>query len=159
MAELELALLPQKQYSRRKVFVLHGLGGIGKTQLSVEFARRHHRSFSLVFWLDGRTKDSLKQSIAICRSRIPEGQIAESSRAYSAASTGNVDVVVRNVMSWLSQPDNRDWLIIFDNVDRESGVDNADPYAYDVTRYFPGADHGSVLITTRLANLDQLGRS
>ena len=62
-------------------------------------------------------------------------------------------------MSWLSRPDNRDWLIIFDNVNRESGVDNADPYAYDVTRYFPGADHGSVLITTQLANLEQLGGS
>ena len=36
---------------------------------------------------------------------------------------------------------------------------NTDPSAYDVTRYLPGADHGSVLITTRLANLEQLGRS
>lgn len=59
----------------------------------------------------------------------------------------------------MSRPDNRERLIIFDNVDRESGVDNADPYAFDVTRYFPGADHGLVLITTRLANLEQLGRS
>jgi hypothetical protein len=159
MAELERALLPQRQYGRRRVFVLHGLGGIGKTQLSVEFARRHHQRFSLVFWLDGRTEDSLKQSIAICASRTPEGQIMESSRAYSATSTGDVDVVVRDVMSWLSRPDNRDWLIIFDNVDRESGVNNADPYAYNIISYLPGADHGSVLITTRLANLEQLGGS
>lgn len=159
MAELERVLLPQRQHSRRKLFVLHGLGGIGKTQLSVEFARKHHRKFGSVFWLDGRTEDSLKQSVASCASRIPEGQIAESSRAYAVTSTGDVDAVVREVMSWLSRPDNRDWLVIFDNVDRESGVDNADPDAYDITRYLPGADHGSVLITTRLASLEQLGNS
>ena len=112
-----------------------------------------------MFWLNGRTEDSLKQSIAICASRIPEGQITESSRAYFVTSTGDVDAVVRDVMSWLSRPDNTEWLIIFDNVDRESGGDNADPNAYDIARYLPRADHGSVLITTRLANLEQLGGS
>ena len=29
--ELEQALLPREQYGRQKVFVLHGLGAIGKT--------------------------------------------------------------------------------------------------------------------------------
>ena len=159
MAELEQTLLLWRQCGRQKVFVLHGLGGIGKTQLAVEFARRHHRKFSSVFWLDGRTEDSLKQSIATCASRIPEGQIAESSRAYSVISTGVVDAVVRDVMRWLSRPDNMDWLIIFDNVDRERGGGNADPNAYDVAHYLPGADHGLVLIMTRLANLEQLGAS
>lgn len=62
-------------------------------------------------------------------------------------------------MTWLSRPDNTDWLLIFDNVDRESRVDGTDPGAHDVERYFPGADHGSILITTRLADLEQLGES
>ncbi|KAF2464786.1 uncharacterized protein BDR25DRAFT_319046 [Lindgomyces ingoldianus] len=159
MEELELALLPQRQHDRRKVFVLYGLGGIGKTQLCVEFARKQRRTFSSVFWLDSRTEDSLKESIATCASRIPEGQTAESSRAYSTTNTGDVDAVVRDVMSWLSQSDNRDWLVIFDNVDRECGVDNADPDAYNITHYLPRGDHGSVLITTRLASLEQLGSS
>ena len=97
--------------------------------------------------------------IATYASRILEGQIAESSRAYSATNTGDVDTVVRDVMGWLSLPDNGDWLIIFDNVDRERGVDSADPNAYDITRYLPGADHGSVLITTQLASLKQLSSS
>ena len=148
IAELEQALLPQRQYRRQKVFVLYGLGGMGKTQLAVEFARRHHGRFSSVFWLDGRTKDSLKQSIATCVSRILEGQIAVSSRTYSATGDGNIDAVVRDVMSWLSLPDNTDWLIIFDNVDRDSQGCDADPDAYNVTSYLSGADHGLVLIMT-----------
>jgi hypothetical protein len=159
MAELERALLPERQHYRQKRLVLHGLGGIGKTQLAVEFASQHHRKFSAVFWLDGRTKDSVVQSIASCASRIPEGQISESSRTYSAESNSDINIVVQEVMGWLAQEDNSRWLLIFDNVDRDYNSRSSDPDAYDIKQYFSGADHGSVLVTTRLAKLEQLGDS
>jgi hypothetical protein len=159
MGELERALLSQRSNKRRKVFVLRGLGGIGKTQLAVEFARRYHRNFSLVFWLDGSSEDSLKQSIARCANRIPEGQISDTSRQYSTAENGDINVMVAEVLSWLALLDNSDWLIVLDNVDREYDRPIQDPQAYDVRQYFPDADHGSILITTRLARLEQLGAS
>lgn len=159
MAELERALLPERQCYRQKRFVLHGLGGIGKTQLAVEFASQHHRKFSAVFWLDGRSNNSLLQSIASCASRIPAGQISVSSRTYSARSNSNINIVVQEVMSWLAQEANGQWLLIFDNVDRDYNSFNSDPDAYDVKQYFSGTDHGSILVTTRLAKLEQLGDS
>jgi hypothetical protein len=158
MAELEGVLLPQRE-TRQKVFVLYGLGGIGKTQLAVEFARRHHRKFSSVFWLNGGSEDKLKLSIARCASRIPVGHISDTSREYSTGASGDVDVVVAAVAAWLAQPDNTDWLVVFDNVDRDFESEAPDPLAYDVRKYFPGADHGSILITTRLARLEHLGMS
>jgi hypothetical protein len=160
MAELERVLLPRPgQRQRQKIHVVHGLGGMGKTQLAVEFARRHHGRFSSVFWLDGRSEDSLRRSIASCAGRIPPGHIAETSRMYAADSGADVDVVVKDVMAWLTLPDNTAWLLIFDNVDREYKAQGGDPNAYDVKRYLSGADHGSVLVTTRLARLEQLGDS
>lgn len=166
MALLENTLLPQQEQSRQqgqrqsqrqKVHVLRGLGGLGKTQLAVEFARRHHRRFSTVFWLDGRDKNTVKRSIASYAGRIPHGQIPETSREYTTEGSSNIDVVVKDVMDWLAQPDNTAWLLIFDNVDRPYSSQGGDPQAYDVEQYFSGADHGSVLITTRLARLEQLG--
>ncbi|RYP55992.1 hypothetical protein DL770_010860 [Monosporascus sp. CRB-9-2] len=157
MKMLEGVLLPQSQNTRQKKVILYGLGGMGKTQLAVEFARRHHRQFTSVFWLDGRSEDRLKQSIANAASRVPEGQIAEMSRLYSRSGSGDSDAVVRDMTNWLNKPDNTDWLLIFDNIDRERQQDDADPDAYNVRRYLPGADHGSILITTRLAKLGQLG--
>ncbi|KAF1362124.1 FabD/lysophospholipase-like protein [Lizonia empirigonia] len=160
METLEQVLLPKrKSRSRQKVHVLHGLGGMGKTQLVVEFARRHHRQFSAVLWLDGRSEGSLKRSIASCARKIPQGQIPDVSRSYATDSHTDVDAVVKDVMDWLARPDNGAWLLIFDNVDREYSKGGSDPDAYDVKRYLSGADHGCVLITTRLAKLEQLGES
>ena len=75
------------------------------------------------------------------------------------SSESNLDDVVAEVMVWLAQTDNNDWLVVFDNVDRDYSPRTEDPLAYDVRQYFSGADHGSVLITTRLARLEQLGSS
>jgi hypothetical protein len=160
MAELERVLMPQRgENERQNIHVLYGLGGMGKTQLAVEFARQHHRRFSSVFWLDGRSKDVLMRSIASHASKIPPGQISETSRTYAGDSGTDVDTVVKDVMAWLARPDNTDWLLIFDNVDRAYEQQDGDPDAYDVTRYLSGAEHGSVLVTTRLARLEQLGES
>jgi hypothetical protein len=131
---------------------------MGKMQLAIEFAQRHHDRFSSVFWLDRRSEDTLKRSIASCAGRIPHGQIAETSRMYAADSGADVDVVMKDVLAWLARPDNTAWLLIFDNVDREHKIQGGDPDAYDVTRYLSGADHGSVPVTTRLARLEQLGK-
>jgi hypothetical protein len=119
---------------------------MGKTQLAVEFARRHHRRFSSVFWLDGRSKDILKRSIASCAGRIPQGQISEASREYASNSNADVDAVVKDVIAWLARPDNTAWLLIFDNVDREYTAHGGDPGAYDVMRYLSIIDRGKMVI-------------
>ncbi|CAM1503382.1 Fc.00g081580.m01.CDS01 [Cosmosporella sp. VM-42] len=163
-AELEKCLLPHRSHARltgRKIFVLFGLGGVGKTQLSIDFARRHQAAFSSVFWLDGRSEDQLKRSIAGCIARIPEGQVPGTSRRWAgshAHSQDELDDAVRSVMKWLERPDNSDWLLIFDNVDQDWIGQEARTGAYNPMRYLPG-DHGSVLITTRLSRLAQLGES
>lgn len=99
MDNLEECLLPRSGKNRRKIVVLSGLGGIGKTQLSIEFARRHELQFSAVIWLDGRSEDRLKQSIAAVASRIAKGQIPETSRAYLPQNTNEVDKVAKDVIN------------------------------------------------------------
>ena len=74
-----------------------------------------------------------------------------------AAGGGDVDAVVRDVLDWLSIPGNSGWLVVVDNVDRDYRRQEQDAEAYNVEEYVSEADHGSVLITTRLPHLGQLG--
>ena len=158
MKRLRNELLPDSTHEmRRKVFVLHGLGGIEKTQLSVEFARKYHTSYSAVFWIDGSTKGKLRQSIADLVSRLSQDQVSERSRSYSQKKSSNVDEVLNEMFQWLCQPSNNRWLLIFDNVDREFSASSEDSEAFDVKTYFSDADHGSILVISRLATLWRLG--
>jgi ATP/maltotriose-dependent transcriptional regulator MalT len=38
----------------RKTAVVHGLGGMGKTQLALAYAQRHRDEYSAVFWVNTR---------------------------------------------------------------------------------------------------------
>ncbi|KAF2804503.1 uncharacterized protein BDZ99DRAFT_153321 [Mytilinidion resinicola] len=137
---------------RRKIFVVHGLGGIGKTQLAVEFAREHRRGFSGIFWLDGSSEASLKQTFVGMAQRLPWEELTADGVEMLKHSNVDVDVAVRECLRWLSLPLNRHWLLIVDSVDREYD-DKDDSQAYKVEDYFPHADHGSILITSRLGSL------
>jgi hypothetical protein len=130
---------------------------MGKTQLAVEYARRHHSNYSALFWLDGSTEDRLKQSFIDMANRLPQDQITADAAEALRQSTIDVDVVVNGVLQWLSLLDNQHWFLIIDNVDCDHLHKDRDPQAYDVKKYFPSADHGSILITSRLASLERLG--
>lgn len=56
--------LKSTRETHRKVFVLHGLDGFGKTQLAIEFVQRSQKIFSSIFWLNGDSRESVRQSLA-----------------------------------------------------------------------------------------------
>ncbi|PSN58549.1 hypothetical protein BS50DRAFT_538593 [Corynespora cassiicola Philippines] len=158
MRELERLLIRDGPATRRRnVVVIHGLGGIGKTQLAVEFARKHQHSFSGSFWLDGSSDTSLKQSFADMVQRLPRDELAATGTETAIGhANADADAAVHECLRWLSLSSNRRWLLIVDNVDRDHN-DAEDSQAYNVKEYFPHADHGSVLITSRLAGLQRHG--
>ncbi|KAK5011676.1 hypothetical protein LTR28_009141 [Elasticomyces elasticus] len=146
-------------FTRRKVFVTYGPGGVGKTQLAIEFARRHLSRYSAVFWLNGSSKDRLKQSFVDIAYRLPQGQVTVDVAEALKHSNIDVGLVVEGVLRWLSLPSNQHWLLVIDNVDCDHVSNAKDPQAYDVKEFFPPADHGSILITSRLASLQRYGES
>ncbi|KAL4948761.1 hypothetical protein BDW69DRAFT_188955, partial [Aspergillus filifer] len=138
----------------RKIAVLHGLGGIGKTQLAIQFARRHKDDFTAIFWLSGKDRSALVSSLSSCFPRIQhlpvDTQVTNEEEAEQRAN---------QVLLWLAKPDNTRWLIIYDNVDQYSLVQSHGDSKYDLYEFFPHADHGSIIITSRLHGLTELGNS
>ena len=71
LASIESVLLPFTT-AERKIVVLHGLGGIGKSQLAIEFAKKHRTDYTAVLWLNAKTEDTLKRSFAANVRRLPK---------------------------------------------------------------------------------------
>jgi hypothetical protein len=159
---MEEYLVPRKRAvlhssTKQKTFLLHGLGGMGKTQLAIAFVRKHNDKFSAVLRLDGSSVDRLKQSFVAVASELPQDELTadarESLQAGKKAGKIDADVVVRGVLRWLSLPSNKHWLLIIDNVDRDWNAREKVPLAYNAREYLPQADHGSVLVTSQLAGM------
>ena len=155
----QLIIFSSTNSMHRKVCLLHGIGGVGKSQLAAEFARKHQKDFSATFWIASSTKEKLRESFAALAERLPQHQVPEIAKSSSKDNIRDFDAIVKNVLKWFSRPSNNKWLLIFDNVDREYSAQSKDPEAFDILEYLPDADHGSILITSRLAGMRHLAGS
>jgi hypothetical protein len=135
----------------RRTVVLHGLGGIGKTQLAVAYAKRYKDNYSAIFWLNIKDEDSLKQSFArVARQILREYPLA---RWLSSVDMKNLDDVIDAVKAWLGLPYNTRWLMLYDNYNPRL-VSNKDPTAVDIAKFLPETYQGSVAVTTRSSEVE-----
>ncbi|KAJ6188767.1 hypothetical protein N7519_003675 [Penicillium mononematosum] len=129
-----------------KQFALCGLGGIGKTEIAREFARRHQSSFDAVFWVvadDIAKLDHHYQQISLalgledpseCKSQVVSRELVKgwlsNPRKHIPESDDSVQPGEASAEAT--------WLLIFDNAD--------DPTI--LTDYWPQGN-GSILVTSR----------
>ena len=144
-------------HNTRSTVVLHGLGGIGKTQLAIEYTRRHKEKYTAIFWLNAKDEDSLTLNFRDIAQQVLKYHPTTDVLA-SVNLEGNLDQVVNGVKTWLDLQDNTRWLIIYDNYDNPRFSGNPDSSAVNVRRFLPCSDHGSIIITTRSSQVNQYQR-
>lgn len=140
-------------YSNRTCVVLYGLGGIGKTQLAIEYIRRHKEKYTAIFWLNANDQDSLKLSLRDAAQQVLKYH--PSTSLLAGVDLEDLDRVVYVVKAWLDLQTNTRWLMIYDNCDNPKTPSNLDPSAVDLRRFLPQSDHGSIIITTRSSRITQ----
>lgn len=133
----------------RRSVTIHGLGGIGKTQLAIAYATRHRNDYSAIFWTNAKDEESLKLSFVKIAKQIARGHAAASSMLDVDMSSTNLDEIVDAVKAWLSLPHNTRWLMICDNYDNPKTPGNLDPTALDLRKFFPQSYQGCLIVTTR----------
>jgi Heterokaryon incompatibility protein (HET)/NB-ARC domain len=141
-------------HSTRTTVILHGLGGIGKTQLAIEYVRRHKEKYTAIFWINANDEDSLKLSFRNIAQQVLKDHPSTCELA-SVDLEGDLDQIVHAVKAWLDLRENSRWLMIYDNYDNPRIPSNLDSSAVDLRRFLPGSDHGSVIITTRSSQVSQ----
>ena len=107
-----------------------GLGGVGKTQLALEYAYRYARDYHVVWWLRAEEPATLASDFA------------DLARALSLPGRNDADqrLAIDAVKRWLAQ--NSRWLLIFDSA-REPK---------EVVPYLSPAGTGHVVVTSRHAS-------
>jgi len=106
---------------------ISGLGGIGKTQIAVEYAYRHRQSYRAIFWIHADTHEALVSGYVALAGllNLPEKDERDQT------------IIVQVVQRWLKT--HREWLLILDNADDPSIVSS----------FLRSPLGGHVLLTTR----------
>ncbi|MCX5332314.1 FxSxx-COOH system tetratricopeptide repeat protein [Streptomyces sp. NBC_00140] len=106
---------------------LHGMGGVGKSQIAVEYVYRHNREYRLVWWIPSEQESQIIQSLV----ELGEQMGLQAGPEISA---------VPAVLDALRRGEPYDeWLLVFDNAE--------DPRT--VRKYFPSDGPGSIVVTSR----------
>ena len=106
---------------------ISGLGGVGKTQVALEYAYRHAADYALIWWLHAEEPATLARDYAALADPL---QLSEQTAS-------DQQETVNAVRRWLGQ--HPGWLLIFDNASTPAVV----------RPYLPPNQTGQVLITSR----------
>ncbi len=127
---------------------ISGLGGIGKTQLVIEYAYRYCQEYQSVLWVRADSTEALNSSyleLAILLN-LPEKDAQEQ------------EVTIQAVKTWLEM--NGAWLLILDNLDESEDTlfpPGRDGKPSHPSPFLPMTSVGHLLITARATDLSALG--
>jgi tetratricopeptide (TPR) repeat protein len=111
---------------------LHGLGGVGKTQLALEYAYRQAADYDLIWWIPAEQPAT-----------IPT-RLAELGQRLGLPASGDQTRTVAAVLDALRARDR--WLLVFDNAEHPD----------DLADVWPADSGGHVLVTSRATDWDAL---
>ena len=131
--DLHAALCKKTAAAITQPQAVHGLGGVGKTQLATEYAWRHQADYDAALWVGAASPSELQANLANLADvlKLPDADAREQ------------EVKVRAALDWLRS--NQRWLLILDNADTKEAQ-------AAVQNILPAGLQGHVIVTSRRAN-------
>ncbi|MFI9823288.1 FxSxx-COOH system tetratricopeptide repeat protein [Streptomyces sp. NPDC052013] len=114
---------------------LHGLGGVGKSQLALEYIYTHQHDYRVICWIPAERESLILAALAQLAAQLGVAPTGQDSLGAPAANTA-VPAVLEALRT--GNPfDN--WLLVFDNAEDVEAV----------RQYFPTNGPGKVIVTSR----------
>ena len=105
---LDRAIDESKSSNECNPVTLCGLGGMGKSQIALEFCYRNKDKYQFLFWMEADTE------VALQNSYVDTARMLNLS-TLTATNSANPEDVVPRMIQWLQNNDG--WLLVFDNAD------------------------------------------
>jgi tetratricopeptide (TPR) repeat protein/DNA-binding XRE family transcriptional regulator len=127
LTQLHAQLTAGKSVALIQTQAISGLGGIGKTQVAIEYAYRYREHYHDILWASSDSRETLMTSyLTLARLlRLPEREEREQHK------------VIEAVKRWLRE--HKGWLLILDDIEDLSLVQE----------FVPTPRQGAVILTTR----------
>ncbi|MGW1209791.1 FxSxx-COOH system tetratricopeptide repeat protein [Streptomyces sp. NPDC002499] len=113
---------------------LHGLGGVGKSQLALEYVYRHQLDYELICWIPAARESMILAALANLAVRLRLVPAAQSGGDAPAANTA-VPAVLEALRTGVPYGN---WLLVFDNAENIETVRS----------FFPTNGPGKVIVTS-----------
>jgi tetratricopeptide (TPR) repeat protein len=124
--------------SGQRCAALYGLGGIGKSQIAIEYAYSTLKPNRAVFWVH-----------AASRARFEQSFLEVACVIGLQVQTGNTRESMLQVKRWL-ESNSGDWLLIIDNADDgELFSSRSSSESQTLSEFIPHSRSGSILFTSR----------
>ena len=120
----------------RKSILLCGIGGSGKTQLSLRHIYQDGRRYSAILWIDASTKERARLSFAEAADAISSSWPCELPPLYGSSDADNTVKVTARLRSTRYNK----WLLVIDSAE--------DIEQDEFLSYIPACEHGSILVTS-----------
>ncbi|PSL52864.1 tetratricopeptide repeat protein [Saccharothrix carnea] len=122
----ELLAAVRRRLAEPSTAVLHGMGGVGKSQAAVEYVYRHASEYQVVWWIPAEHPAQVRTSFVELAKRL-------------GVPAGSTDTAVSGVLQALRDGGaHARWMLVFDNADHPD----------ELRPFFPTGD-GDVLVTSR----------
>jgi tetratricopeptide (TPR) repeat protein len=131
---------------KQEIVVISGLGGVGKSELAIKYAREHYDKESSVIWIGAETQQSLKRSFRelAFKLKIPTAESVDGKQEER-----NIKYVAREVYECFYGMKS---LFIFDNAEVSEDTKEFFPSSTP-----PGYDKPHVLVTSRERDWEIIG--